>query len=88
MNDFDKASLSVEETLREIEKENKINKIERLEELLVRHIKAHIVIDLKENYYNVHIKRSNRLSYDDIAKKWNVSSKYVKSIAEETGYTI
>lgn len=85
MNDFDKASLSVEETLREIKKENKI---ERLEELLVRHIKAHIVIDLKENYYNVHIKRSNRLSYDDIAKKWNVSSKYVKSIAEETGYTI
>lgn len=88
MNDFDKASLSVEETLREIKKENKINKIERLEELLVRHIKAHIVIDLKENYYNMHIKRSNRLSYDDIAKKWNVSSKYVKSIAEETGYTI
>lgn len=88
MNDFDKASLSVEETLREIKKENKINKIERLEELLVRHIKAHIVIDLKENYYNVHIKRSNRLSYDDIAKKWNVSSKYVKSIAEETGYII
>lgn len=88
MNDFDEASLSVEGTLREIEKENKINKIERLEELLVRHIKAHIIIDLKENYYNVHIKRSNRLSYDDIAKKWNVSSKYVKSVAEETGYTI
>ena len=88
MNDFDKASLSVEETLREIKKENKINKIEIIEELIVRHIKAHIIIDLKENYYNVHIKRSNRLSYDDIAKKWNVSSKYVKSIAEETGYTI
>lgn len=88
MNDFDKASLSVEEILRDIEKEKKIDKIERIEELLLRHIKAHIVIDLKENYYNVHIKRSNRLSYDDIAKKWNVSSKYVKNIAEETDYTI
>lgn len=88
MNDFDDASLSVEETLREIEKEKKINKIERIEELIVRHIKAHIIIDLKENYYNVHIRRSDRLSYDDIAKKWNVSTKYVKNIAEETGYTI
>ena len=84
MNDFDKASLSVEETLREIKKENKINKIEIIEELIVRHIRAHIVIDLKENFNNEHI----RLSYDDIAKKWNVPSKYVKSIAEETGYTI
>lgn len=88
MNDFDKASLDVEEMLREIEKEKKINKIERIEELIVRHIKAHIIIDLKENYYNVHIRRSDRLSYDDIAKKWNVSTKYVKDIAEETGYTI
>lgn len=88
MNDFDDASLSVEETLREIEKEKKINKIERIEELIVRHIKAHIIIDLKENYYNVHIRRSDRLSYDDIAKKWNVSTKYVKNIAEEAGYTI
>ena len=88
MNDFDKASLSVEEMLREIDKEKKINKIERIEELIVRHIKAHIIIDLKENYYNVHIRRSDRLSYDDIAKKWNVSTKYVKDIAEEAGYTI
>lgn len=88
MNDFDMASLSVEETLREIDKEKKINKIERIEELIVRHIKAHIIIDLKENYYNVHIRRSDRLSYDDIAKKWNVSTKYVKDIAEEAGYTI
>lgn len=88
MNDFDDASLSVEETLKEIEKEKKINKIERIEELIVRHIKAHIIIDLKENYYNVHIRRSDRLSYDDIAKKWNVSTKYVKNIAEEAGYTI
>ena len=83
MNDFDKASLSVEETLREIKKENKINKIEIIEELIVRHIRAHIIIDLKENFNNEHI-----MSYDDIAKKWNVPSKYVKSIAEETGYTI
>ena len=88
MNDFDDASLSVEETLREIKKEKKINKIERIEELIVKHIKAHIIIDLKENYYNVHIRRSDILSYDDIAKKWNVSSKYVKNIAEEAGYTI
>ena len=88
MNDFDKTSLSVEEMLREIDKEKKINKIERIEELIVRHIKAHIIIDLKENYYNVHIRRSDRLSYDDIAKKWNVSTKYVKDIAEEAGYTI
>lgn len=88
MNDFDKASLDVEEMLREIDKEKKINKIERIEELIVRHIKAHIIIDLKENYYNVHIRRSDRLSYDDIAKKWNVSTKYVKDIAEEAGYTI
>ena len=89
MNDFDKASLDVEEMLKDIEKEKKINKIERIEELLVRHIRAHIVIDLKENFYNVHIKRSDTLlSYDDIAKKWNVSTKYVKDIAEETGYTI
>lgn len=88
MNDFDEASLSVEETLREIEKEKKINKIERIEELIVGHIKAHIIIELKENYYNVHIRRSDRLSYDDIAKKWNVSTKYVKNIAEEAGYTI
>lgn len=88
MNDFDEASLSVEETLRDIKKEKNINKIETIEELLVNHIKAHIIIDLKENFYNVHIRRSDRLSYDDIAKKWNVSTKYVKSIAEETGYTI
>lgn len=88
MNDFDEASLSVEEMLREIDKEKKINKIERIEKLIVRHIKAHIIIDLKENYYNVHIRRSDRLSYDDIAKKWNVSTKYVKDIAEEAGYTI
>ena len=88
MNDFDMASLSVEETLKDIEKEKKINKIERIEELIVSHIKAHIIIDLKENYYNVHIRRSDRLSYDDIAKKWNVSAKYVKNIAEEAGYTI
>lgn len=88
MNDFDEASLSVEEMLKDIEKEKKINKIERIEELIVRHIRAHIIIDLKENFYNVHIRRSDRLSYDDIAKKWNVSTKYVKSIAEETGYTI
>lgn len=74
MNDFDKASLSVEEMLKDIEKEKKINKIERIEELIVRHIRAHIIIDLKENFYNAHIKRSDRLSYDDIAKKWNVSS--------------
>lgn len=88
MNDFDEASLRVEEMLKDIEKEKKINKIERIEELIVGHIKAHIVIDLKENFYNVHIRRSDRLSYDDIAKKWNVSSIYVKNIAEETGYTI
>lgn len=88
MNDFDEASLSVEEMLKDIEKEKKINKIERIEELIVRHIRAHIIIDLKENFYNAHIKRSDRLSYDDIAKKWNVSAKYVKNIAEETGYTI
>lgn len=74
MNDFDEASLSVEEMLKDIEKEKKINKIERIEELIVRHIRAHIIIDLKENFYNAHIKRSDRLSYDDIA--------------EETGYTI
>ncbi len=88
MNDFDEASLSVEETLRDIKREKNINKIERIEELIVSHIKAHIIIDLKENFYNVHIRRSDRLSYDDIAKKWNVSTKYVKNIAEETGYTI
>lgn len=45
MNDFDEASLSVEEMLKDIEKEKKINKIERIEELIVRHIRAHIIID-------------------------------------------
>lgn len=58
-------------------------------EMFRKNLKQYIIIDLKNNYYAYQTKPVEEIdTYETIAKRWGVSTEYVKELAEESGYTL
>lgn len=94
MDDFEKAEVSVSAELQRIKKEQTeekaIDKIDRLEKLILSHIDCHIIKELRDRYMNILVKRYDRdsVSYGKIAYRWNVEEDYVIKLAKEHGFFI
>lgn len=85
MNEFEIFEEETKRELKKIEQEKDIAKISKIEEMILKHIESHVVIDLKERYYDNAIKGYSSLNYNDIASKWNVSLEYVCNLAVKHG---
>lgn len=94
MDDFENAELNVSAELQRIKKkqteEKAMDKIDRLEKLILSHIECHIVKELRDRYLNILVKKCDRddITYGKIAYRWNVEEDYVIKLAKEHGFFI
>lgn len=85
MNEFEIFEETTSRELKKLKQEKDIDKISKIEEMILKHIESHIVIDLEKRYYDIAIKRYSQLTYADIASRWNVSLKQVTDLAVKHG---
>jgi len=67
MNKFDEIFEETKKELKKMEQEKDVDKISKIEEMILKHIESHIIIDLEKRYYDIAIQRYSQLTYADIA---------------------